>query len=61
MPKFLGRRKDVSQYEDLDDRNVRPSSLNSSDRPNEEPDIELTSVSVIPDGRYLQLTQFPDV
>mgnify|MGYP006989430985 FL=1 len=51
MPKLIGRRKDTSKYEDLSDHNVGPSSIGtSSGRTNEEPDIELTSVSVIPDG-----------
>ncbi|EEB12522.1 sugar transporter, putative [Pediculus humanus corporis] len=53
MPKLIGRRKDTSKYEDLSDHNVGPSSIGtSSGRTNEEPDIELTSVSVIPDDTY---------
>ncbi|KAK6630950.1 hypothetical protein RUM44_003122 [Polyplax serrata] len=52
MPRFVGRRKDASQYEDLDDRNVGPRSLNSVERSSGEPEIELTSVSVIPDDTF---------
>lgn len=52
MPKRLGWKKNGSQYEDLDDHNVGP---NSSGIPGgdvlTEPEIELTSVSVIPDGK----------
>lgn len=53
MAKFLGRRKGAIQYQDLDDKNEGPSSLNSNERTNEELDIELTSVSVVPDGSYM--------
>lgn len=52
MAKRMGWRKDGAQYEDLDDRNVGPTSPNSSEMVPDEPEVELTSVSVIPDGEF---------
>lgn len=52
MPKRLGRRKDVSKYEDLDDRSIGPISINNNEAALEAPEIELTSVSVIPDDTF---------
>lgn len=55
MPKRGGRKKDVAKYEDLDDRSIGPVSINNNEGALEAPEIELTSVSVIPDGMYSKI------